>query len=1011
MTQAIALAKISRPRLSHMVSRERLFGLLDQASSRPVIWITGPGGAGKTSLAASWLDARNKSHLWYQVDAGDGDLASFFYYLSLAAQKIPSRSEAPQPVFTPEFMQGVAVFTRRYFESLFCRLPPAATLLFDNFQDAPEDSGWHEMMAHALETIPEGSNVIVLSREPPPAAFVRLQANNLISVLGWEDIRFSREESRELLFSLGAQQESLRLLDDLYYKTEGWAAGLVLLTSQMRAGALSHLDERSSQYEIFNYFANEIFARTEADVQDVLLKTAFLSRVEPEMAVSLSGVAHAAEILERLNLMHYFTQRYGAAFQYHPLFKAFLQVRAAATFPPSEVLRIKQHSAGLLAEAGQIEEAVRLYIGATDWNGALSLMLEQAAALLAQGRCSTLENWLQALPPPQLGASAWGLYWLGVCRLPFDPVESRDLFERAFELFQADSDISGVFLSWASIVDTFLYQWSDFSPLDRWITVIEQKLAKHPEFPSPEIEARVAAGMLNALAWRQPHRADLPVWAERVRQIVHHHPSVQLRVMLGSYLMIYYLWMGDFAKSGLLIDELRPVLDGKERDPLTQQNWHVMEAMHAWFTADEKACMAAVEKGLRNADESGVHLLDMYLLGQGVYAGLSLGDPEAAIACLKKMVQIDSPRIMDRSFYQYQASSVAWFQGNLKKAIEHGRLAVQFADATGSHLSQALCHIELAVALFDDGQHAEAALHLAKGEAYGRGMHHIGFIAALHAARFAFALGDASHGLAMLRQGMALGAQQHYVNFPRWNDESMSLLCAQALQHGIELPYVKMLIKLRNLARPEAASGIDWPVRVRGSGRDVADDAALEAQVEARTRALLEQNRRLESMALTDELTGLSNRRHALLTFAREWEVSIQQDTPLSCLVIDADGFKQVNDNHGHDAGDEVLRSLSDCLRSAVRAGDVVCRLGGDEFLVICPGVHLEDAMQLAEQIRLRVSGMRVPVGEGEWNGSISVGVAARLPDMDNLESLIKQADAGVYMAKRRGRNCVAAGC
>lgn len=1011
MSNLTTIAKISRPRLSRIVSRERLFALLDQASQRPVIWITGPGGAGKTSLAASWLDARNKPCIWYSVDAGDGDLAGFFYYMGLAAQKTESRSEKPQLIFTPEFMQGTAVFARRYFEALFCRLPPATPLLFDNFQDAPEDSGWQEMMAHALETIPEGNNVIVLSRVPPPPAFSRLQANNLISVLGWDDIRFSREESRELLFSLGAQQETLQALDYLYDKTEGWAAGLVLLTAQLRAGVTLHAQESSSQYEIFNYFANEIFSRAEPDVQNVLLKTAFLLRVEPMMAEKLSGIAQATAILERLNLSHYFTQKYGHAFQYHPLFKEFLLSRAAATFSPSDIRLIKKHSAELLAEAGRIEEAVDLYVGATDWNNAMRLMLEQAAALISQGRGCALEKWLKALPQSRVDNSAWVQYWLGVCRLPFDPSASRICFERAFDLFRAMGDISGALLSWANIVDTFLYQWSDFSPLDRWIALIEQLLAENPEFPSLEIEARVAAGMLNALAWRQPHRADLPLWAERVRQIVHHHSNVQLRVMLGSYLMIYYLWMGDWAKSGSLIDDLRPALNRKESDPLTQQNWHVMEAMHAWFVADDKACLEAVEKGLHNAEASGVHLLDLYLLGQGVYAGLSLANPAAAIACLKKMVLIDSPRIMDKSFYQYQASAVAWFQGDLKKAIEHGQLSVQFADATGSHLSQALCHIELAVTLFDDGQREAAYLHLAKGEEYGRGMNHISFIAALHAARFAFAQGDEQQGLSMLRRGLELGAQQHYVNIPRWNDDNMSLLCAKALEHEIELPYVRRLIKLRNLAQPESAAQIEWPVRVRGSDREFTDTATIEARIAERTQALLEQNRQLESMALTDELTGLSNRRHALMTFAREWMASVQQNIPLACLMIDADGFKQINDNHGHDAGDEVLRRLSDCLREAVRAVDIVCRLGGDEFLVICPGTPLDVAMQLAEQMRLRVSGLCVPVKGGQWQGSISVGVAARRPGMDNLEALIKLADSGVYMAKRRGRNCVAAGC
>lgn len=1008
MSPLLTLAKISRPRLSSIVSRERLFRLLDSASQRPVIWVTGPGGAGKTSLAASWLDARNKSCLWYQVDAGDGDLASFFHYLALAAQKDNPPSDKSLPVFTPEFQQGTAVFTRRYFEALFCHLPPDATLLFDNFQEAPEGSGWHEMMAQALETIPEGRNVIVLSRALPPPAFSRLQANNHISVLGWDDIKFTLQESRELVASLGASQEALRTLDGLHGQTEGWAAGLVLMTAQLRDGMRSPEQGDFSKYEIFNYFANEIFTRAEPDVQNVLLKTAFLPRIAPMMAEKLSGIPQATAILERLHFSHYFTKKYGKSFQFHSLFKEFLLSRAEATFSASEIRLIKNNVAELLVEAGQLGAAIDLYVSASEWDKALSLMLREAASLIEQGRGGVLENWLMALPQATAERSAQVQYWLGVCWLPFDPAASRICFERAFDQFQLDGDISGAFLSWACIVDTFLYQWSDFSPLDRWIVIIEQMLADHPEFPSPEVEARVAAGMLNALAWRQPHSADLPLWAERVRQVVHHQSNVQLRVMLGSYLMIYYLWMGDIAKAGSLIDELRPVLDRKSNDPLTQQNWYVMEAMHAWFVADGQACFAAVEKGLRNAEESGVNLLNLYLLGQGVYAGLSLNDPSAATACLEKMALIDSPRIMDKSFYHYQVSSVAWFNGDLKKGIEHGSLSVKFADATGCHLSQALCHIELAVTLHEDGQYEAALVHLEKGREYGRGMNLISFIAFLHAASFALEREDEARGLALLQQGLALGASQHYVNFPRWDNSNMAMLCAKALQHGIELPYVRMLIKLRNLTQPESAAGIEWPVRVRASERNALDEVTLEARIAESTRALVEQNRVLQNMALTDELTGLSNRRHAMMTFAHEWEMSLQQDTPLSCLVIDADGFKQINDNHGHDAGDEVLRSLACCLKAAVRERDVVCRLGGDEFLVICPGTSLESAQALAEQIRSKVAGLRVPVDGGEWKGSVSVGVAARQADMSNLEVLIKLADAGVYMAKNRGRNCVA---
>jgi diguanylate cyclase (GGDEF)-like protein/hemerythrin-like metal-binding protein len=182
----------------------------------------------------------------------------------------------------------------------------------------------------------------------------------------------------------------------------------------------------------------------------------------------------------------------------------------------------------------------------------------------------------------------------------------------------------------------------------------------------------------------------------------------------------------------------------------------------------------------------------------------------------------------------------------------------------------------------------------------------------------------------------------------------------------------------------------------------------LEEKVAERTHALSEANHRLEEMALTDVLTGLPNRRHAMASLAQCWSESLRDGTPLVCMMIDADGFKQINDNYGHDAGDEVLRQLSKNMRNSVRTDDTVCRLGGDEFLIICAGTQLEGALHIAEIMRQNVAAMRVPAGSGVWQGSISAGVAARTPEMRGPEDLIKAADEGVYIAKRNGRNRVA---
>ncbi len=182
---------------------------------------------------------------------------------------------------------------------------------------------------------------------------------------------------------------------------------------------------------------------------------------------------------------------------------------------------------------------------------------------------------------------------------------------------------------------------------------------------------------------------------------------------------------------------------------------------------------------------------------------------------------------------------------------------------------------------------------------------------------------------------------------------------------------------------------------------------SLEMKITERTRALSEANTHLEELALTDALTGLSNRRFALQKLIDMWDESIKAETPLACMMIDADHFKEVNDTYGHDAGDLVLCELARTLQEAVRNDDIVCRLGGDEFFIICPDTDMDDGMILAELTRKAVTALRVPTGDSAWHGSVSIGLAVRAPDMKNHEGLIKRADMSVYEAKRDGKNCV----
>lgn len=187
-------------------------------------------------------------------------------------------------------------------------------------------------------------------------------------------------------------------------------------------------------------------------------------------------------------------------------------------------------------------------------------------------------------------------------------------------------------------------------------------------------------------------------------------------------------------------------------------------------------------------------------------------------------------------------------------------------------------------------------------------------------------------------------------------------------------------------------------------------NAQLEQKVQQRTQDLLAANEKLEVLSLTDILTTLPNRRHAMQSLQQHWEETERSGQPLSGLMIDADNFKYINDTFGHDAGDKVLVELGSRLKDSFRTDDLVCRLGGDEFFVICPNTALKDAMQIAEKARKSVAEMSVAFSGGAWQGSISVGVAGKDSVMSDKEDLITKADLGVLAAKQAGKNSVQPG-
>lgn len=167
-------------------------------------------------------------------------------------------------------------------------------------------------------------------------------------------------------------------------------------------------------------------------------------------------------------------------------------------------------------------------------------------------------------------------------------------------------------------------------------------------------------------------------------------------------------------------------------------------------------------------------------------------------------------------------------------------------------------------------------------------------------------------------------------------------------------------------------------------------------------------NIQLERLAMMDELTGLMNRRAFFIQGAKEISRSKRHRTPLSLLMLDVDSFKAINDQYGHEAGDQVLQHVAQKFVEKVRDMDMIVRMGGEEFCVLLPNTRTEDAIKLAERIRQTVEQEGCQIQDQIINVTVSIGVASYSKNTSSLEAIIRQADDSMYQAKKQGKNQVA---
>ncbi len=215
MANSPRLAKLTRPRSSGLLKRERLFEQLDHAcESARIVWIAAQPGAGKTSLLSSYLATRKLKGIWYQCDSVDQDLASFFYFMGQALTQATPRKKPFSMPLTPEYLPSLPIFIRRYLREFTARLPQPFLVVIDNFQDGAS-AGLSAVLDIACEEVPPGSCFIVASRVGPPGELARHIANQHLALIDARELRLTVDETSEIVsHEKSISAETIKVIHD-----------------------------------------------------------------------------------------------------------------------------------------------------------------------------------------------------------------------------------------------------------------------------------------------------------------------------------------------------------------------------------------------------------------------------------------------------------------------------------------------------------------------------------------------------------------------------------------------------------------------------------------------------------------------------------------------------------------------------------------------------------------------------------------------------------------------------
>ena len=815
-----SLAKVSRPRLFGVVSRGRLFSLLDENHGRPLVWISGPPGAGKTALVASYLEDRGFPTVWYQVDAGDADPASLIHYLAVAAGTLSKGETASLPRFVPEHLSDLPGFARLFFRAFFSQLPEGLTLVLDNYQEAPEGTALDEILRQAIAEVPLGNSVIAISRMAAPQPFVQLAASGAMVAIGWDDLQLSLDEVR----AIAAQRNvtDAWLVQALHQQSQGWAAGITLMLER-----LGHFDGQCQELptetreSVFNYFASLIFDQASEKTRHILLSVAFLPQVTPTLALELSGRADSPAILEDLYRRRMFTDRRPGAepvYQFHALFRDFLSGRARQTFVPKDLDALLHRSAFALEKAGDVEAAMGLWFMARNWNEATRLVLLEANGLLSSGRRQTLVQWIRALPELHQMEQPWLGYWLGCSQLQVSPEQGIKTLDRSVERFRHGDDRQGHVLCLTALLAGGYVGYVAIDAMHRSIEELLGLVESFSDSISSESKLRAWGVLSSALIYVRPWHSKTLSALLHVEELLPQcaDEGIALTAAIGA--VSTCMLAGELERGERIALETRHLAERDAASPSEAAWWFCQVGYLKFVEAQYEDALEYLDRARRIAEANGLDTVTREILLHRVTVEFRFLGWSAATETLSQVEALSkSSRPANESLYSLHRARRARYRGENVEAADLAMSGYEAAIRSGSLVWEMIIGLCVADLLLDGGRIKEALPLISRSRALiERSVAYECWRAALvmTEARVEHVAGRRTSAKRLLHEALVLGKQGNRRYYLRFLECGLRPLLQFALAEEIETDLVRDIIRVFQLRGSKGAPD-NWPWRAR----------------------------------------------------------------------------------------------------------------------------------------------------------------------------------------------------